>query len=413
MADENLAPGDGHRDGDGEGDDSGAGYGAALGRAVLGGAATQGRRVAVPHAADPSARAEVVRFGTRRTALTAERVPALRELFGLASLPLAEARVEVELRGVPTAVVNAVRRTVLDEMRGLALQADGFDTEKTTEVFMLPQFVLQRIALIPLRARVPAEVVESLRFRLEASNKGEGVMSVYAGDMTLEAGELTEPLFNPTFRLATLQPGKTLAVHGIRVVAGHGRDDAAFAVARCAAYRHLDIPQHPEAETHDAAGAAVDDSGYKVSCLEADPRHHLLTAVLPATTAACDAEARAVFAEACACVRDRLRLAAAAFQGAPAGRQAAYAEVRLENGLSEGVLRIPGETHTVGEVIKRAVYDLTPDLASISYMVVPHENRLELTLRCAGGAAAPLQAGLRHSAETFETLRLGMLAAPS
>jgi hypothetical protein len=84
---------------------------------------------------------EVVRVGIERDELTAEKIPALRDLFRLERLPLAESRVEIEIRGVPTAVVNALRRVVTDEMPGFALQvpADGFDASETSEAFMLPQ----------------------------------------------------------------------------------------------------------------------------------------------------------------------------------------------------------------------------------------------------------------------------------
>src|SRR5271169_5307802 len=104
--------------------------------------------------------AEVIRVEIAREELTAAKVPALRELFHLERLPLAQAHVEIEIKGVPTAVVNALRRVVTDEMLGYALQVpvDGFSVAETTEMMMLPMFVNQRIALIPLRAQVAAGV---------------------------------------------------------------------------------------------------------------------------------------------------------------------------------------------------------------------------------------------------------------
>jgi DNA-directed RNA polymerase subunit L len=360
--------------------------------------------------------AEVVAVRVARRALTAQEVPALRELYGLERLPLADARVEIELRGVPTAVVNALRRAVLDEMPGHALQVppDGFDAAATTESFMLPQFVNQRLALIPLRPQVPAEVAVRLRLRLAADNPGPTLRAVYTGDLEVAAGAMPEPLFNPTFTLCTLQPGKSIRIEGIRIASGFGRDDAAFMVTRRAAYRHLDLPQHSPEDTHDSAGAAVDLSGYKVSCLVADPRHHLLTATVPATGPD-PAEARAVFADACAHLIERLRLVQAVVGGRAEGRRGArgarYTVVDLESGLAEGLLRVPGETYTLGELLRRAVYERTPDIASVVYDVVAHENLLSFSLRHAGDVTRVLLDAAQHCVATFEAIQRGIAAA--
>lgn len=369
--------------------------------------------------------AEVVRVTTSRNELTAAKVPALRELFRLERLPLAETRVEIELRGVPTAVVNALRRVITDELPGRCLQVppDGFDVEKTTDGFMLPQFCNQRIALLPLRPQIPADIVDNLRLRLDAVNSGTSVLAVYAGDLEVVEGAMPEPLFNPTFKLAFLQPGKRLVINGIRITTGYGRDDGAYIVARRAAYRHLDVPQHSEAETHDIGGVAAEWSGYKVSSLVANPRHHVLTTSLPATSANA-AEARAVFVDACANIKGRLRLVGAAIERrseAPADSAAhpgplahsgvQYTVVQLQEGLSEGILRVPGETYTVGELLRRAVYDLVPDIVFVGYLVIAHENRLELTVRHTDDVARVLQDAVRHCLADFDVIQRGISGA--
>lgn len=362
--------------------------------------------------------AEVVHVKITRAELSADKVPALRELFRLERLPLAESHVEIELKGVPTAVVNALRRVVTDEMPGRALQVpvDGFDAEATTEVFMLPQFVNQRIALLPLRPQIPADVVARLRLRLDVSNRGTSLLTVYAGDLEVVEGPMPEPLFNPTFALCTLQPGKRIVIRDIHISTGYGRDNGAYIVARRAAFRHLDIPQYETKDTHDADGVAADWSGYKVSSLVADPRHHVMTATLPATTAN-PAEARAVFADACANVRERLRLLASTVERRSdtpvesTGRGVQYTVVQLEAGLVEGILQVPGETHTIGELLRRAVFDLTPDIANVSYTLVGHENRMNFTLRHTEDVTRILLGAIRHSIATFEAIQRGIMAA--
>lgn len=364
--------------------------------------------------------AEVVRVTVARDELTAARVPALRELFGLERLPLAESRVEVEVRGVPTAAVNALRRVVTDEMPGRCLQvpAGGFDTALTDDAYLLPEFCVPRLAHVPLRPQIPADVVARLRLELDVTNPGATGLAVYTGDLRVAEGEMPEPLFNPTFKIGVLQPGRRLVIRGIRIATGLGRSDGAFLVARRAAHRHLDVPQHGERETHDAGGAAADLSGYKVSCLLADPRHHVLSATLPATTADA-AEVRAVFADACAVVKERLRLAGTTIeQRAPdadggAARRAGpqFTVIRLQDDLREGILHIPGETHTIGELLRRAVCDLAPDIVFVAYAVVAHESRLTLTLRHTEDPAPILLGAVRQCLATFDALQKGIMAA--
>lgn len=373
-----------------------------------------------PRLADSDARVVSVRVEHR--ALAAAEVPELRELFGLERLPLGMARVSAEIRGVTTDVVNAIRRALVDEMPGrcLAVPAEGgFDSAATTDPFMLPQFVEQRIALIPLRPQIPAATVRGLRLRLDATNPGTEDFPVYAGDLQVAAGEMPEPLFNPTFKLAVLQPGARLVVNGIHIAEGRGgRDGAAFNVARRAAYRHLDLPEHERAETHDEGGAAVDQSGYKVSTLVADPRWHVLSATLPATTAD-PAEARAVLADACANIAERLR-----FADAVAGRRAAgpgaeapahqpgaqFTVVDLHEGLVEGILQIPGETDTIGGLVCRAIFELAPDIVFTAYTVIPHEGRLAVTVHHAADAAgvtALVRGAIRRCIAVIDVLRAG------
>jgi len=381
--------------------------------------------------------AEVVRIAITRNELTADHVPELRELFGLERLPLAPAKVEIEVKNVPTAVANALRRAVIDEMPGRCLRVppEGFDSELTTDPFMLPQLVSQlNIHLLPLRPQIPAEVVKALRLGLDVTNRGTSALTVYSGDLEVTEGAMPDPLFNPTFTIAVLQPGKRIVIRGIYISSGFGRDHAAYQVARRGVTRPLDIPEYPESDTHDAptfgadgaplTGAAADWSGFRVSCLVADPRRHLVSAVLPATGPD-PAAIRAVFADACANVKDRLRLVVSAVErharagaqvGAAPGQEAAragvqFTVVQLQEGLSEGILQVPAETHTIGELLRRAVHDLTPNLVFASYEIVSHENRLHFTVRHTEDVVRVILRGAQHCIATFEALQRGITAA--
>jgi hypothetical protein len=365
--------------------------------------------------------AEVLRVTITRSELGEPAREALRELIALGKLPpmpdklpLMPAKVEIELKGVPTAVVNAMRRVATDEMLGhsLMLPVDGLDTELSTEAYMLPEFVGSRIRALVLRPRIPPKVIESLRLRLDVTNTEASPIYVYSGDLVIAEGDMPEPLFNPTTRIAFIYPGKRLVLNGIRIVAGYGRDHGLFLAARLAAYTHLDLPQYTDAEMREEGGPAVDLSGYKVSSLVANPRHHLLTAYVPATPAD-PSEARAVFVDVCVAIKDRLRLVKTAVDrhgetpsGGFAHRGVQYTVVQLGGGLYEGILRVPNETYTIGELLKRAIFELVPGVANDTYVVA--ENCLTLTVRHVEDVTQILARAIEHLVATFDAIQSGI-----
>jgi hypothetical protein len=373
----------------------------------------------------------VVAVAIKRVGLNC--VEEMRELFGIDQLPLLNADVAIEVKGASIALINAIRRTVTDEMAGHCLSVppaggdaaagEGYSIAESTDKFMISQFVSKRIALMPLRPAIPPEVVDALRLDLDVTNAGPVVRTVYSADLKIVAGpKLHEPLFNPTFELASLQPGKRLVVRGIRIVSGFARDgDAAFQVAARAAYSFLDIPQHDVKETHTPGGGAADLSGYKVSCLVAAPRHFRLTAVVPAAPPNA-AEVRGVFAAACANISGRLRLVANAItsKGAPVAAPASgagtrgiqFSVVRLDAALEEATLEVPGESYTIGTLLRHYTFELAPDIVNQGVRMTPDRNRMIFTLRHTADVTALILDAIRTADVDLDTLRRGILDAP-
>lgn len=349
--------------------------------------------------------AEVTRVTLVRKEIGENAKNNLRRMFGIPSLPLAETTFEIELANVPTAVASALRRAVTDEMQGYALQVPvNADAQaETTELYMLPPFVNQRITYIRLRSQIPPDIVDQLELELDVSNAEGGVpLSVYAGDMRIAKGSMPEPLFNPTTKIAVLQPGKRLVVRGIRISRGYGRDAAQYCVASCVINRPLDIEEYSDAEMREEKGIAADWSGYKVSSLVANPRRHLVRGILPAT-AAVEAESRTVLVDACANIVSRLRKILSAISGGePHGIRLTVAQ--LEGGVTQATLLIPGETATIGELLTRTTFEL----ASVSN--VTHTGSLVITLSCADDAAQLIRKAIGHSISTFEKIQRGIEA---
>ena len=359
---------------------------------------------------------EVARRGVGGVAARA----VFRELFGIDAPPLAPSEVSVEVRGVPTALVNALRRTLLDEMPWMALRPAGPNFGAgTTEVHMLPQFVHERISLLRLRPGIPDEVADRLTFGLDVQNSGPATLTVYAGDLIV-AGELSAPIFNPTVAIATVEPGKRLVLENIRIARGSGRAHAMFNVACAAAYTHLDIQQHSDDEMRIEGGAAVDLCGYLVPSTVANPRHHRLRFTVPATTEDAS-ETFSVFIDACSDLLGRLssveHLVAPLPAGAARSRRAepdATAGLSITKGKNSGefhaLLRIPGETHTIGELVRRYTYELGfgAGLECATYQIstngdvvtieVVHVGDVANLLASAVRAASAAVSAIRHSA---------------
>jgi hypothetical protein len=368
-----------------------------------------------------SAKPVVESFKITRQVINSKDVPELSELFNLNALPLGPSNVEIELKNVPTAVVNGLRRVITDELPGYALSVpvDGFDNEQTTEVYMLPQFVIQRLGLVALRPQIDYNTITNLRLKLDVSNTSTAVRAVYSGDLEEPVGckIITEPLFNPTTKLCTLQPGKRIVINNIQLSSGMGRNDAKHNVACHASFYHRDVEQYADDEIRAKNGIAAEQSGYKVSSLVSDPRHHVLMACLPATTARLS-EVRATFADACSVIMGRLRLIGTTVErksdtpsGGFAHRGVQYTVVDLEDGLTEGVVRVPNETYTIGEIMRRTIFDLTPDIVNISLIVESHNNVMILTVRHTSDVTSIIMAAVDHAISTFDAIQIGITDA--
>ena len=303
-------------------------------------------------------------------------------------LPLAKEKVTVELGGVPTAVANALRRAVKDEIRGqcLTFDAEEFDRESTTDPFMEEDFVRTRIRMMPLCPQISETLVSGLRFALNAVNDTSKVMTVYSGDLKVTSSDTpTEPLFNPTHELAFLQPGRTLHISNIHLTEGFGYQDAAYTVGVRAAIRPLDLEEVPRSETHAAGGSAAERSGFVESSLVANPRRHEVTVTFPAVPAKSRASIT-VLVDTCGVIMRRLRYIQGVLETAQAGTGTihrstnAYFLITPDDLRTKGVLGIRDETDTIGNLVSRSVYELMPDISYVGYTCIPHERMMKLTV---------------------------------
>ncbi len=297
--------------------------------------------------------------------------------------PLAPERVTLEIAGVPAAVPNALRRAAKEEVLGRCLTFDPGRLE-TTDPFMTDAgYVLTRVRMVPLRPQISEGIVKGLRLALDVSNATGAAMSVYAGDLTVVAGELDGPLFNPTHELAFLQPGRVLRISDIRIAEGYGSQDAAFAMGVRAVARPLDLPEAPRAETHAEGGARAGQSGFLVSALEAAPRRHELSVVYPAAPPGGRAALTALV-DVCASLVERLHFVRRVLEGGGEGASRRHANasyiVTPGEDRMEAVLSVRGENDTIGCLLARYVCELKPDISYAAYRCIPHEKEMRLVV---------------------------------
>lgn len=351
---------------------------------------------------------ELVSIKLNRKEISDKNIPDIKKIIGINYLPLSNTYVSIEIKGISTAYINAFRRTSIDEMTGYALQVPvDMDWRDTTDEFMLPQFVIQRISLIPLKLNL-GDDFNKITFDLNIENTSTNVLSIYSRDLKLVSGKLPEPIFNPTFKICVLQPGRKISIKGIYIGSGIGKDNSSFQRVRCGAYRHLDIPQYDYKDTHEPDGKMVDFSGYKISSMEANPKHHLYTCIITATNGD-SAEIKTLFIEVCNNIKERLRYILSYIESTVNNKSTnqgiEYSIFQLTEGTYEGILQIIGETHTIGELIKRTIYDLIPDIINVKYSIISHEDKLSISIQYKEHVTGILVKSLKYCLSTFDSLQ--------
>ena len=202
---------------------------------------------------------EILNFKINRNQITSENVPELFELFNIHTLPLATSKVEFEIKGISTSIINGIRRVITDEMSGHYLQlSEDSISSLTTDKFADHQFINSRLSTMPLRYLISPTIIKNLRLSIDITNTSSEQLFIHSGDLIIEEDidskkhttTLDYPIFNPTFNLFSIQPGKRVVINNIYITSGLGKDFAGANIACNARYKHLDIEEYTKDETH-------------------------------------------------------------------------------------------------------------------------------------------------------------------
>ena len=308
----------------------------------------------------------------------------MEKIIGIKKLPLADTYISIEISDISTAYINAIRRTGLNKIIGycLTIPIDN-DWNETNDNFIIPQFISQRLNLIPLKPNIES-FYKSIKFDLIIENNTSENIDIYTKDLKLVSGYLPEPIFNPTFKICTLFSGKKIVIKNIYISTGIGKDNASYQIIKRPAYTHLDIEQYSYNETHTVHGEMSDCSGYKISSMIANPKHHLFTCVISATNNNFN-ELIFIFNEICINIKNRVDTIMKYIQSVVndkkiVNKNISYVTIKLSENKYETTLKLYDEGYTIKELIKRTLFDKVSDIINIKDNVNIYENLLTINI---------------------------------
>jgi hypothetical protein len=316
-----------------------------------------------------------------------------KDIFGIKTLPLNPCEFSVELTGINRAIANGLRRVLEDELTGVVLNVIDFNNEKSTDRFMVPQFVNQRIGLIRLKPFVSQEAIESCEWKLDISNDKSSALTVYAGDLIQVSGP-KEVFFNPTNIIARIEPGKRIVIDKIRLDTGNGRQNAKFAKCCAMALTVLDVEQYTDSEQR-TDKVIAEQSGYKMTSMISDPSHYRIMGCVAATTGNYRNEVIKTIIEAIDNIKARLQFILSAQLNI----------VVNETGLNVGTLKLIKENGTIGCLIEAAVRNYAPTVLKNSSVVDHLEELMTYTIVINADPKKILDASIMKMIDEFDIIK--------
>ena len=305
-------------------------------------------------------------------------------------LPFASEHVEMILDDVDVSVANAIRRTLIDEMSGYCLSFDigDFKHDIYTDLFMDPEFIRMRVRGIKIMRHMSKDSLKNLKFALNIHNKTDNVLYVYAKDLILTNGKLDSAIFNPTYELAFVQPGKSLNIQNIRFDFGKGMYNAAFNTACRSVSMPLDIAEFPKEEIYSADGSQRVLSGFKVSSLISNPRKFRIKFDMPAVLDNGGKTSYLTIMDACVNIMSRLQYIQRSIEESQNLQQTVDTITFIRTDvvvdgitMKKFVINVKNETDTIGGLLARTICNLDPDISCCFYSCIDHEKLMSLNVR--------------------------------
>ena len=245
--------------------------------------------------------------------------------------------VSLELHDVNVAIANGIRRVMLSEIPVKALKF-RFNDFKTTDPFILVDFILSRIRNIPINQNIPINTI----LELDVINNTEDVIHIKTKDLKIIKGSYSTHTdkklpFNETYTIAMLNPNKSLKITNIYIKSNYGYKYGGYSVACNARSIPIDIEPYN----------SFTKEGVKSSV--SDPKKFRLTWCSNGNMSAND-----IFKLSCDEIINRLN-----------NIKTFIDSIELHKDIS--ILRINKESDTIGNILIKSICDDYPNISAATY----------------------------------------------
>lgn len=269
------------------------------------------------------------------------------------------------LRGVNNAIANGLRRTISSELLVRAMVAESVET---TDEFIIPEMVVERLKMIPILQSTAVSTV----FSLHAVNSTGMIRNVYSGEIKCVGAQP----FDKNYQICTLRPGKTIDIKKINVEAEYSfmTGCGMMVVASNCICIPLDVTPI-DLETREGVSSSL-----------ADPREWKL-----GFTGFGTMSDRDIIIAACKSIIERVNNVRGQFP-------------MIRSNVNEHTLAIEGETDTIGNLFMKTTLDLNPTGVSILYDTDVTLHSLVIRVRCRGDVATILGNTADEIIEIYKTI---------
>lgn len=310
-------------------------------------------------------------------------------------------RAVINILGINNAIANGIRRALVTEMDNYALLLKQ-DSWRTNDEFLNIDFISDRVRLIPVTRDL---VKEGMQFILDAVNDTNDPMSVKTKLLRAQNAQgnpikLKELPFFETIEIACLLPHKELHFT-VEIISANGMADSAFSTAFTA--QSIPFDERPTDITDatrstSTASAASDTISTPLAPL---PYPDKARAVQSASLSNAHnfqiifecvgkGDPSEILRRAIDSLISRARAISSATMIVGQEKQAGSSTAQAmgvsvaEDIIGLHMIKMPGETHTIGNLFMKCCTDIYPDVDFVSYHIDDLSGELSIRIRTTG-----------------------------
>ncbi len=290
--------------------------------------------------------------------------PDIKKLLPTVNIPQS---CSVEFHGVNNAVANAFRRAAMSEIPARALK---FDTNSlnTNNPFILVDMIQNRIRLMPIRQNAQG------KFALRATNNTGALRDVYSREIVRTEGK-SEPIFNETFVICTLEPGQYINIEDIYIDTGYAYQHACYTIAMHSASLVLNEEPYNEFTGKGMSSSMSNENGF---IWKFDTNGTISPSAIIHLT--------------CETIVGRLRSVINMLDN-----------ISVSNDLY--TLVMPNESATIGNLLMRSIMNLYPDVIYCSFIPDSISRKITFKLRTDDDPNVVISNAIKFSIECINDIK--------